>query len=118
MSTTPLASGDTAIDEIRSVWTHGAADYDCDAGHGLLTPAVEDAWLGLLRELLGEEPREVLDVGAGTGFISVLAAKLGHRVTAADLAPAMLSRAEVRARDMGVRPCVRRSGRDGPPIRR
>lgn len=102
MTTTPLASGDDAIDEIRSVWTYGAADYDHDAGHGLITPAVEDVWLGLLAEVLGDEPRDVLDVGAGTGFLSVLVAKLGHRVTATDITPAMLQRAEQRARDDGV----------------
>jgi SAM-dependent methyltransferase len=34
----------------------------------------------------------VLDVGAGTGFLSLAAARLGHRVTAVDLSGGMLAR--------------------------
>ena len=36
--------------------------------------------------------RRVLDCGAGTGFLSLIAARLGHRVTALDLSPGMLAK--------------------------
>lgn len=39
---------------------------------------------------LPAEPARVLDVGAGTGFLSLIAARLGHSVTALDLSPRML----------------------------
>jgi len=100
--TTLASTGDDILAEIRSVWTTGAEDYDADPGHGLITPIVEDAWIRLLRSMLGSTPKTVLDVGAGTGFLSVLAARAGHHVTALDLTPAMLDRARDRARHAGV----------------
>lgn len=100
MSTT--SNGDHIADEIRAAWTHGAEDYDLDAGHGLLTPGVEDAWISVLAAALGEGPKDVLDVGAGTGFLSIPAAKAGHRVTATDITPAMLERGRERAAHAGV----------------
>lgn len=100
--TTIDTSGEDILDEIRAAWTHGASDYDLDRGHGYLTPVVEDAWLSVLRGVLGETPRDVVDVGCGTGFLTVLLAKLGHRVTGVDLTPAMLERAAERMKLAGV----------------
>ncbi|GAB4333947.1 MAG: class I SAM-dependent methyltransferase [Dehalococcoidia bacterium] len=100
------STDDTATESLRervvATWTRGAEAYDLDPGHGLLTPAAEEAWLATLRSLLGDEPVDVLDAGTGTGFLAVLAARLGHRVTGVDLTPAMLERARVRADDAGV----------------
>jgi SAM-dependent methyltransferase len=39
----------------------------------------------------------VLDCGAGTGFLSLIAARLGHKVTALDLSPGMLAKLRDRA---------------------
>ena len=100
--TTIDTSGEDILDEIRAAWTHGASDYDLDRGHGHMTPVVEDAWLSVLRATLGEQPRDVLDVGCGTGFLTVLLAKLGHRVTGVDLTPAMLERGAERMKLAGV----------------
>jgi ubiquinone/menaquinone biosynthesis C-methylase UbiE len=87
---------------IKEAWTRGAAVYDADPGHGLLLPRVESAWGVVLGESLGPEPLKVLDVGAGTGFLSVMVAKLGHDVTGIDLTPAMLDQARARAAEAGV----------------
>jgi ubiquinone/menaquinone biosynthesis C-methylase UbiE len=83
--------------DIRTVWTRGAEGYDHDVGHGLLTPGLERVWAGILTEVLGEAPLDVLDVGTGTGLLAVQAAKLGHHVTGLDLTPAMLEFAAKRA---------------------
>jgi ubiquinone/menaquinone biosynthesis C-methylase UbiE len=85
------------LDAIRDVWTAGAADYDLDPGHGLLTPELQRIWSGVLTEVIGEAPLELLDVGTGTGILAVQAALLGHRVTGLDLTPAMLAHARARA---------------------
>jgi SAM-dependent methyltransferase len=45
----------------------------------------------------------VLDVGAGTGFLSLAAARLGYQVTALDLSAKMLERLEVSAAREGLR---------------
>jgi len=94
--------GERAQAAIRESWTRGAVGYDHDAGHGLATPAVEEAWSAALQEELGTAPLAVLDVGTGTGFLAVIAARLGHRVTGIDLTPAMLERAHGRSAEAGV----------------
>ena len=93
--------GDEINEDIKHAWSHGAHEYDRDPGHGLITPNVEAAWKAVLSESLGSEPRDVLDVGTGTGFLALITASLGHRVTGSDLTPAMLEQARARAEQAG-----------------
>ena len=60
------------------------------------------AWLAVLADHLPPAPARILDVGAGTGAMSLLAAELGHRVTALDISPGMLGHAERKAAERGV----------------
>ena len=73
-------------------------------------PPVLAAWTAALARLLPAAPAAVLDCGAGTGFLSLMAARLGHRVTALDLSPGCSASAAARPRRRGPR---RRHGR-GP----
>ena len=50
----------------------------------------------------GRAAGRVLDVGAGTGALSLLAAEIGHRVTALDLSEGMLAVAERKAVERGL----------------
>jgi len=83
---------DDALAEIRRFWDEDAATYDNAPGHRPRDPAVQRVWAETLARLLPPPPASVLDCGAGTGFLSLAAARAGHRVTALDLAPAMLER--------------------------
>jgi SAM-dependent methyltransferase len=80
------------LDGIRRFWDADAATYDNAPGHHPTSPAVQAAWTAALESLLPPAPANVLDCGAGTGFLSLIAARLGHRVTALDLSPQMLAK--------------------------
>lgn len=80
------------LEETRSAWNRIAAGYD-----EFVTPT--HMWLaseGLRRAGVGPNMR-LLDVAAGSGALSIAAARTGARVFATDLSPAMLERLQARA---------------------
>ncbi|MBN0047217.1 class I SAM-dependent methyltransferase [Streptomyces actuosus] len=77
-------------------WDAEAAAFDDEPDHGLQDAQVRAAWAGRLRDWLPQRPGDVLDLGCGTGSLSLLAADLGHRVTGVDNSPAMLERARAK----------------------
>jgi SAM-dependent methyltransferase len=79
-------------DRVRAYWDADAATYDDSPDHGAASPAERAAWNAALVRLLPAPPSHVLDAGAGTGFLSLACARLGHRVTALDLSSGMLDR--------------------------
>jgi SAM-dependent methyltransferase len=86
---------------VRDVWDAEASRFDEEADHGLLDPAVRSAWADLLQQYV---PRgsTILDLGCGTGSLSVLLAELGHSVTGVDLSPRMVEVARAKAARHGV----------------
>jgi SAM-dependent methyltransferase len=89
-------------DRIREFWDADAATYDATASHAISDPLESATWRQILREVLAEPPALVLDAGAGTGALSLLAAELGYDVTALDLSSGMLAQAERKAADRGL----------------
>jgi 2-polyprenyl-3-methyl-5-hydroxy-6-metoxy-1,4-benzoquinol methylase len=77
-------------------WNDEAATFDDEPDHGLKDPLVRSAWTGLLKDWLPEPPSSILDVGCGTGALSVVMAGLGHRVTGIDFSGAMIARARAK----------------------
>jgi SAM-dependent methyltransferase len=90
------------VDQVRRFWDADAATYDHDPGHHPVSPLERAAWRGTLERLLPAAPARVLDVGAGTGFLSLVAAELGHHVTAVDLSSGMLGRLRAKAEQAGL----------------
>ena len=88
--------------QLREYWDLDAATYDRSPGHDPQTPVELAVWAATLRRLLPPPPARVLDVGAGTGFLSLLLARDGYRVTALDLAPGMLAQLRAKAQHRGV----------------
>jgi SAM-dependent methyltransferase len=89
-------------ERLRSFWDLDAEIYDRSPTHAGTDPVEAAAWRAALARHLPPPPARVLDVGAGTGAISLLAAELGHRVTALDLSPGMLGRLKQKAEERRV----------------
>lgn len=87
--------------DIEAFWDADAATYD-NAGSHAPSPFASAAWARTLERLLPPSPSRVLDIGAGTGFLTLLTAGLGHRVTALDLSAGMLERLRAKAGSEGV----------------
>jgi ubiquinone/menaquinone biosynthesis C-methylase UbiE len=96
MSTHTTTDGDEAGTCVPVDWDEQAAVFDDEPDHGLRDPQVRAAWDERLRGWLPEHPSEILDLGCGTGSLSLLAARQGHRVTGVDPSPDMLERARAK----------------------
>ncbi|MFJ2830904.1 class I SAM-dependent methyltransferase [Streptomyces sp. NPDC087263] len=82
-------------------WDAESVTFDEEPDHGLRDPLVREAWAARLRAWLPERAADVLDLGCGTGSLSLLASGWGHHVTGVDLSPGMvgLARAKLAGRD-------------------
>ena len=93
-----------AAEQTRAAWDAIAAGYD-------RTNTPSQMWLGSegLRRAGLRPGMRFLDVAAGSGALSIPAARLGAQVLATDLSPAMLERLERRAREEGAQRARRAS---------
>ncbi len=82
-------------------WDNEADTFDQEPDHGLLDLGVRTAWQSLLEKSLPPPPAVILDVGCGTGSLSVLLAEAGYEVTGIDFSPAMISQAKAKAHRAG-----------------
>ncbi|HLX89445.1 MAG TPA: class I SAM-dependent methyltransferase, partial [Acidimicrobiales bacterium] len=103
------------LDDIRRFWDDDAATYDDSPGHRPRDAAVTAAWAATVADLLPPAPARVLDCGAGTGFLSLIAARAGHRVTALDLSPRMLEQLARSAAAEGLVVTTQVGAADTPP---
>jgi ubiquinone/menaquinone biosynthesis C-methylase UbiE len=93
---------DVVKQNVAAHWGKRAAHFDTDFGHSIHTPAERAAWdrvFGLA--LGGRQGLAALDIGCGTGFLSLELVSRGHEVTGIDFAPEMLALAKEKATAAG-----------------
>ncbi len=89
------------ISNVKNMWDHSSFEQKEFVLNEFKTSG--EAWKKLLGNVLPSFPLgEVLDIGCGTGFLSVLIAELGFRVTAVDSSVKMLEEARNVAKIKGV----------------
>ncbi|MEA1864463.1 MAG: class I SAM-dependent methyltransferase [Euryarchaeota archaeon] len=87
---------------IKDYWNERSSTFDLSPGHVIASRKEAEAWKSLFREKIGVGAREILDIGAGTGFLSIMLAELGYRVVGIDMSAGMIKRAKKKAHDLGV----------------
>jgi ubiquinone/menaquinone biosynthesis C-methylase UbiE len=93
---------DIVKQQVAAHWGRRAAHFDEDFGHSIRTPEERAAWNRVLAAAVGgREGLAALDIGCGTGFLSLELAARGYRVTGIDFAPAMLALAKEKAAAAG-----------------
>ncbi len=97
-------------------WDAAADSFDDEPDHGLDDPRIRAAWSELLLRHLPAAPATVLDVGCGTGTLSVLLAARGYTVTGVDHSAAMLARARAKADRHRVEIALVRGDAADPPV--
>jgi ubiquinone/menaquinone biosynthesis C-methylase UbiE len=94
---------DPVKEQVAAHWNRRAAGFDSDFRHSIRTVAERAAWDRILDLVIGGRGGlDALDVGCGTGFLSLELAGRGHRVTGIDFAPQMLAEARKKAAAQGI----------------
>ena len=107
---------------ITAAWDRGAGVYDRIPRHGILHDDERTAWRRLVAAILGDAThsqmpsRVVLDVGTGTGTLALLAAELGHEVTAIDLSERMILAARRKSIESGIAVDWQIGDAEDPPV--
>src|SRR5437763_15273457 len=96
-----MPQADNVKEQVAAHWNRRAAGFDADFGHSIRTAAERAAWNRILDLVVGgpkaKTALDALDVGCGTGFLSLELAGRGHRVAGIDFAPQMLAEARKKA---------------------
>src|SRR4051794_9398441 len=84
-------------EDVAGFWDSQAAAFDDEPDHGLRDPLVQAAWKRLLLSELPAAPASVVDLGCGTGSLSVLLASAGYSIVGVDIARRMIEAARAKA---------------------
>jgi 2-polyprenyl-3-methyl-5-hydroxy-6-metoxy-1,4-benzoquinol methylase len=102
MSKHSIGNNEKRLKESRQYWDRLAATFDHEPDHGLHDPVIRETWVELIKTWLPSTQATILDIGCGTGSLSIVLAELGHKVTGVDLSPAMISLAQEKAATQGL----------------
>ena len=86
---------------IRRYWSAAAGDFDDEPDHGLLDPGIRQAWRRRLQQWIPPGATRVVDLGCGTGSLSLLLSELGHEVLGVDTSAEMVALARTKVESAG-----------------
>lgn len=90
------------LETIADRWTTHAEQYD-EHHNAKHTQEDIEMWKKYLEEHIGKDKNQkILDVGAGTGFLTLLEAELGYSMTGLDISEGMLEIAKQHAKEKGL----------------
>jgi SAM-dependent methyltransferase len=94
-------------DQLRQMWTAASPEYDEIVDRQLRNHRDVNHWRHELGGRLGDEALDVVDIGCGPGFFSIMLGRLGHRVVAIDSSEGMVRAARRNLRWHGLDADVR-----------
>ncbi|MGD9212313.1 MAG: methyltransferase domain-containing protein [Desulfobacteraceae bacterium] len=98
-----LSQAGSPKESIEKYWSQQATEYDHHFGHGIGSAKEKELWLDLLERNVSKGKKiKILDVGCGTGFLSLLLSELGCDVAGIDLSATMRAEAQRKAQKMGL----------------
>jgi 2-polyprenyl-3-methyl-5-hydroxy-6-metoxy-1,4-benzoquinol methylase len=97
MSKDDSKNNEKRLQEAQDYWDDVASTFDDEPDHGLRDVLIRETWTEFLKTWLPPTTATILDIGCGTGSLSIVLAELGHRVTGIDLSPSMISHAQAKA---------------------
>jgi len=103
-------------EEITSKWDVSSQTYDMQHGHAVKSSAEADAWIKVFNSVFPAGKLDILDVGCGTGEISLLLADMGHNVTGIDLSEKMMEKGRVKAQNRGLNINFQLGDAENPPF--
>lgn len=101
--------------QITAYWDLRSETYDGSDDGGLGSAPHREAWAAELQEILPSPPGEVVDVGAGTGFLAILLSQLGHTVRGYDLSEGMMGRTRAKVAGLANPPSFAVGDAHDPP---
>jgi ubiquinone/menaquinone biosynthesis C-methylase UbiE len=104
-------------EKITTFWSTVAPLYESHPGNvPSLKSSEYQAWVQAIERLLPPPPADVLDIGTGTGFVALIASRLGHRAIGLDLSAAMLAEARKQADLRGLKASFQAGDAVAPPF--
>lgn len=103
-------------EEITSKWDDSSKTYDTQHGHAVKSDEEANAWKEAFKEVFPKGKLNILDVGCGTGEISLLLASMGHKVTGLDLSEKMMEEGRIKAKKRGFKINFQLGDAENPPF--
>lgn len=95
-------SADEVKRRVSAHWGARATAFDQGDSCVSRTEDITAAWRRVFTEAFGAAPKDVLDVGSGTGELALVFHSMGHRARGIDLAPEMLAVAREKVARRGI----------------